>query len=123
MGNNQKNPKLSPSEIALISKFQATVCRNDTDPCNFWNKGCTHEKHCRKFSAFKRRELAKDLANKKEEQKKQNSPYVKVDDIKDAVSDTIEFLDILAELNIPQLRSKKIKISALKNRLSSIIRR
>lgn len=44
-------------------------------------------------------------------------------EIKDTISDSIEFMDSLLEMDLVALKSKKIKIAALKNRLSQIIER
>lgn len=44
-------------------------------------------------------------------------------EIKDTVSDSVDFLNSLLEMDLVALKTKKIKITALKNRLLKIIER
>ena len=56
-----------------------------------------------------------------EEKKNKKSAYVAKVEIKDAIVDAIDLIDQLLLIDIPLIKSKRTKMSAIRSRLSNII--
>ena len=123
METNRKNSRhINASDTKILSEFQATICRNDSNPCQFWDRGCTTKQNaCHKLSDFKRRAKQKVLKTEEEEKKNKKSAYVAKVEIKDAIVDAIDLIDQLLLIDIPLIKSKRTKMSAIRSRLSNII--